>query len=181
MTTRYGDSFVMSGFRGLAAIIILLATVSGGAQDLTQAHREQHTRCRSLQEEGRWQEAREVALELVSEFSDAPPSQHKLVFTNELANLNQRLGNYIEAEAGYGSSLALASVVTGPETVLVSQLKNNLAALYQVLGRFEVAETLNREALAIREKVDGKGAAATVPAMNNLAGLLWCIGDLDGA
>ncbi|NRB73904.1 MAG: CHAT domain-containing protein, partial [Verrucomicrobiales bacterium] len=109
------------------------------------------------------------------------PSQHKLVFTNELANLNQRLGNYIEAEAGYGSSLALASVVTGPETVLVSQLKNNLAALYQVLGRFEVAETLNREALAIREKVDGEGAAATVPAMNNLAGLLWCIGDLDGA
>ncbi|MDF1859467.1 MAG: CHAT domain-containing protein [Verrucomicrobiales bacterium] len=158
-----------------------LVLTPGFARELTQAHRERHEHCLALQQEGRWREALAVATELVSAFEGTPPSQHQLVFTNELANLNQRLGNYTGAEVEYLACIEIADAIAGPESKLVGQLKNNLAALYQVLGRFETAEKLNREALAIRESTDGKGAASTVPAMNNLAGLLWCIGDIDGA
>lgn len=164
----------------LAALLLLLAG-NMSAQELTEAHRARYAECRALQQKGDWQGAREIAKELVAQFQSAPPSQYKLAFTNELANLEQRLGNYDAALSGYKDCLAIASTVAGPESKLISQLENNLAALHQVLGNFAEAERLNREALAIRQRVDGDGSAETVPAMNNLAGLLWCIGDLGGA
>ena len=151
------------------------------SQELTQDHRDQFANCRELQKQGNWREARNLASTLVSTFQNAPASQYRLAFTNELANLDQRLGNYLEASQGYGDCLDLAEAISGPETKLASQLKNNLAALKQVTGDFEESEQLNREALSIREKIEGKDTIGTVPAMNNLAGLLWCIGDLNGA
>lgn len=151
------------------------------AQDLTQAHRDAFARCRELQQGGDWQGAREVARGLVADFAKGPASQHRLAFTNELANLEQRLGNYEAALPAYEDCLATARELLGPEAAPVAQIGNNLAALHQVLGNFAEAERLNREALAIREKLEGKGGVGTVPAMNNLAGLLWCIGDLGGA
>jgi CHAT domain-containing protein len=151
------------------------------AQELTDADREQFANCRALQAEGKWREARVVAENLVRAFDDAPASQHRLAFTNELANLDQRLGFYLDAAARYRKCLELAASTAGAESVTVSQLQNNLAALHQVTGNFAEAERLNREALAMRERLEGKDSTATVPPMNNLAGLLWCIGDLDGA
>ncbi len=151
------------------------------AVELTEAHRAQFARCKELQAEGKWRDAREIIRQLVGTFEGDDPSQHQLAFTNELANLDQRLGDYLDAERGYRTSLRIADLVSGPETKLVSQLKNNLAALKQVTGDFEEAERLNREALSVREQVEGKGTVATVPPMNNLAGLLWCIGDLEAA
>lgn len=151
------------------------------AQELTPAHREAFARCRELQQAGDWPAAREVARELVAAFAGGPASQHRLAFTNELANLEQRLGNYAAALPAYEDCLATARQLLGPEAAPVAQIGNNLAALHQVLGNFAEAERLNREALAIREAIEGKGGLGTVPAMNNLAGLLWCIGDLGGA
>lgn len=150
-------------------------------QELTEKHRAKYAECRSLQQSGDWQGARKVAEELVSAFENAAPSQYRLAFTNELANLDQRLGNYDQALSGYRTCLDIASAISGPESKLASQLKNNLAALHQVLGNFAEAENLNREALAIRQRIEGESSAETVPALNNLAGLLWCIGDLPGA
>lgn len=160
---------------------MLTLTCQGQTQELAQSHRDAFARCRQLQEAGNWLAAREVAHELVSEFSGAAPSQHRLAFTNELANLEQRLGNYGKSLAAYGECLAMATELQGPDSAIAAQIQNNLAALHQVLGDFPEAEKLNRNALAIREQREGKGSVGTVPAMNNLAGLLWCIGDLGGA
>jgi len=163
---------------------ILVATHIGTcafAQELTHAHRDAFARCRELQQAGDWLAAREVAKELVAAFAAAPASQHRLAFTNELANLEQRLGNYEAALPAYEDCLATARELLGEQAAPVAQIQNNLAALHQVLGNFQDAESLNRAALAIREGIEGKGGVGTVPAMNNLAGLLWCIGDLGGA
>lgn len=163
----------------LSAVFGFLGSVP--AQELTQSHRDAFSRCRELQQAGDWPAAREVARELVTAFAQAPASQHRLAFTNELANLEQRLGNYEAALPAYEDCLATARELLGPEAAPVAQIENNLAALQQVLGNFIEAERLNREALEIRERLEGKGGIGTVPAMNNLAGLLWCIGDLGGA
>lgn len=160
---------------------ILMLTCQGQTQELTQSHRDAFARCRKLQETGDWLAAREVAHELVSFFSGAAPSQHRLAFTNELANLEQRLGKYGESLTAYEECLVMASELQGADSAIAAQIQNNLAALHQVLGDFQAAEELNRNALAIREQREGKGSVGTVPAMNNLAGLLWCIGDLGGA
>lgn len=169
--------------RGLHLGLLAFAIWQAGAvaQDLTQEHRDAFARCRQLQEEGDWLAAREIAAALVREFDGAVPSQHRLAFTNELANLEQRLGHYESALPAYGEALATARTLLGEQSALVAQIQNNLAALHQVLGNFGEAESLNRAALAIREGIEGKGGVGTVPAMNNLAGLLWCIGDLGGA
>lgn len=167
-------------FTLLLALAISVAGISR-ARDLTDADREQFARCLALQEDGRWREARSLAEELVRNASGAPASRHLFAFTNELANLDQRLGNYREAEAGYRASLEMAAELEGESSRLVSQLQNNLAALLQVTGDFEESERLNRAALATREAIEGKDSPATVAPMNNLAALLWCIGDLEGA
>ena len=163
-------------------LLILFTCVSAvSSQDLDQSHREAFARCRELQKAGDWEGAREVAGELVAAFAGAAPSQHRLAFVNELANLEQRLGAYGAALPAYEDCLATARELLGEESAVVARLKNNLAALHQTLGDFPEAEALNREALATQESIEGKGGIGTVPAMNNLAGLLWCIGDLDGA
>ena len=167
-------------FLTLVGVLATLVT-DAPAQDLTTAHREAFARCRELQKAGDWEGARKVAGELVAAFAGAPPSQHRLAFVNELANLEQRLGAYGAALPAYEDCLATARELLGEESAVVARLKNNLAALHQILGAFPEAETLNREALATQESLEGKGGVGTVPAMNNLAGLLWCIGDLDGA
>lgn len=164
---------------GLLALALWHTNVS--AQDLTQAHRDAFARCRELQQTGDWLAAREIARELASAFAGAPASQHRLAFTNELANLEQRLGHYDAALPAYEDCLATARTLLGEQAAPVAQIQNNLAALHQVLGNFGEAESLNRSALAIREGIEGKGGIGTVSAMNNLAGLLWCIGDLGGA
>lgn len=169
--------------RGLHLGLLAFAFWQAGAvaRDLTQEHRDAFARCRQLQEDGDWLAAREIATALVREFDGAPPSQHRLAFTNELANLEQRLGHYESALPAYEEALATARTLLGEQSAPVAQIQNNLAALHQVLGNFGEAESLNRAALAIREGIEGKGGVGTVPAMNNLAGLLWCIGDLGGA
>lgn len=165
----------------LPILICLAAATAARAQDLTQEHRDAFARCRELQQAGDWVAARGIAKELVAAFASAPPSQHRLAFTNELANLEQRLGHYDAALPAYEDCLATARTLLGEQAAPVAQIQNNLAALHQVLGNFQEAESLNRAALAIREGIEGKGGTGTVPAMNNLAGLLWCIGDLGGA
>lgn len=164
-----------------AAFLVLLASPATSARELTQDDRDAFARCRELQGAGNWPAARELARELVAAFEGSPPSQHRLAFVVELANLEQRLGNYAAARPAYEDSLATAQELLGERTAPVAQIQNNLAALLQVLGDFEGAETLNRAALATREGIEGKGGIGTVPALNNLAGLLWCIGDLGGA
>lgn len=169
-------TFVASCF---AACVL---TIPGGfARDLTQADRDAFARCRERQQTGDWLGAREIARELAAAFAGEPPSQHRLAFVNELANLEQRLGNYGAALPAYEDCLTTARDLLGERAAPVAQIQNNLAALHQVLGDFQEAESLNRRALAIREELEGKGSPGTVPAMNNLAGLLWCIGDLGGA
>ncbi|MCB1205261.1 MAG: CHAT domain-containing protein [Verrucomicrobiae bacterium] len=165
-----------------SCLALFILGLSGGvARDLTQADRDAFARCRELQKAGDWIAAREIARQLEAAFAGDPPSQHRLAFVNELANLEQRLGNYEAALPAYEDCLATARGLLGERAAPVAQIQNNLAALHQVLGDFQEAESLNREALAIREDLEGKGTPGTVPAMNNLAGLLWCIGDLGGA
>jgi CHAT domain-containing protein len=160
---------------------LLLFSGGLGAVELTDQHRTQFQRCRELGEEGEWREAMEVAEELVRTFGEEVPSRHRLAFTNELANLYQRLGKYVEASRQYEVCIELANSLEGAKSLTVAQLKNNFAALKQITGDFEAAEIMSREALALREAIEGKGSVATVPPMNNLAGLLWCIGDLQAS
>lgn len=165
----------------VAASVALLASTAGSALELSQEHRDAYARCRALQEQGNWSEAREVIRELAATFASSPPSAHRLAFENELANLEQRLGDYGKALAAYERCMAMAMEVTGPESATTSSLLNNFAALHQVLGNFGEAERANREALRIRVAIAGEESPDTVPARNNLAGLLWCIGDFAGA
>jgi CHAT domain-containing protein/tetratricopeptide (TPR) repeat protein len=171
----------MSGQICLIAGLAFLLTANLFAQDLSPADREAFARAKQLQEQGDWLGARELVRPLVATYRGGTPTQHQLVFTNELANLDQRLGDYGSARAGYDACLELARILTGPESKVVAQLLNNLSGLHQVLGDFAVAEQLAREALALRERIEGPATAGTVPAINNLAGVLWCIGDYGGA
>jgi len=170
-------------FRFIAILAPFFWTSIPPAQgkDLTPQDRADHLRCRALQETGDWRGAHDIASQLVRRFSPAPPSQHKLVFRNELANLDQRLGNYGEAIDGYEECLEILTGIEASGTAIESQLKNNLASLLIVLGDFVTAEALSREALALRIAIEGRGNPETVPAMTNLAGLLWCIGDFGEA
>jgi len=174
-------SFILKTGAPIIGLIALFSALTSQARDLTQADRDAFARCRELQKSGDWLGARDIARELATAFAADPPSQHRLAFLNELANLEQRLGNYEAALPAYEDVLATALTLLGEATAPTAQIQNNLAALHQVLGRFEEAEALNRTALTTRETLEGKGGIGTVPAMNNLAGLLWCIGDLGGA
>lgn len=151
------------------------------SQDVTPGQRAAYEECRTMQEKGDWNGARELARKLVREIAGGPDSRTKLAFTNELANLDQRLGDYGEAARGYRECLRIADRLQPEPGTVHAQLKNNLAALYQVLGDFAGAEPLARESLALRRRLDGKDSPSTVPALNNLAGLYWCIGDLAAA
>ncbi len=163
-------------------ITLSFLAIAGQVQgQLEQGDKETFAKCQDLHKEGNWLEARKLAEALVTKFSDAPASRHQLVFTNELANLNQRLGNHGEAIEGYQKCLSIASEVLGEKSPVEAQLKNNLAALMQTLGDFQTAENLNRDALALRISIEGQDSEKIVPAMNNLGSLLWCIGDYAGA
>jgi CHAT domain-containing protein/tetratricopeptide (TPR) repeat protein len=166
---------------GVVCLAVAFLLTGSWAQELSSGHRQAYERCRSLQTEGNWREAREVAADLVRQFQSEPDSRFKLAFANELANLNQRLGDYGEASEGYRECLRLANNLSSEQGTIHAQLKNNLAALYQVLGQFDEAEVLARESLELRRRVDGNDSEKIVPALNNLAGLFWCIGDLVAA
>ena len=159
----------------------LLGVETGIGQALSDRDRERFQQCREMTAEGRWSEARALAENLVEDHAGGPASRHRIAFSNELANLDQRLGFYQEAVAGYRSCLRMAEELDETQSPLVAQLQSNFAALLQVMGRFPEAEQRNREALALREQIEGRDHLATVAPMNNLAGLLWCIGDLEGA
>jgi len=171
----------MTGKLRLIAGLAWLIAGNLSAQDLSPADRGTFSRAKQLQEEGDWLGARDLVRPLVETYRGGAPTQHLLAFTNELANLDQRLGDYGSARAGYDACLDLARSLTGPESKIFAQLLNNLSGLNQVLGDFAMAEHLAREALALRERIEGPATAGTVPAINNLAGVLWCIGDYGGA
>lgn len=164
-----------------AGLAVALLLTGSWAQELSSGQRQAFERCRSLQAEGRWLEAREVAADLVRQFQSGPDSRFKLAFANELANLNQRLGDYGGAAEGYRECLRLADRLSSEPGTIHAQLKNNLAALFQVLGQFDEAEVLARESLELRRRLEGNASEKIVPALNNLAGLFWCIGDLAAA
>lgn len=171
----------MTGHLRLIAGLALLLTSPLSARDLSPADRETFSRAKQLQEQGDWLGARELVRPLVETYRGGPPSQHLLAFTNELANLDQRLGDYGAARVGYDACLDLTRNLVGPESKIFAQLLNNLSGLHQVLGDFAAAEQMAREALALRERIDGPASEGTVPAINNLATVLWCIGDYGGA
>jgi CHAT domain-containing protein len=90
---------------------------------------------------------------------------------NNLAQLYQAQGRYIEAEPLSQRSLGIAEKSLGLNHPDVGMSLNNLAALYQLQGRFAEAEPLFRRAVRIAERSLGPDHTSVGSTLNNLAEL----------
>ncbi|MEM9908006.1 MAG: CHAT domain-containing tetratricopeptide repeat protein, partial [Cyanobacteria bacterium P01_D01_bin.44] len=126
--------------------------------------------------EPRYQEDLDILREQMGE-------RHPLVATslNNLANLYQEQGRYVEAEPRYQEALDILREQLGERHPDVATSLNNLANLYVNQGRYVEAEPLYQEALAIYREQLGERHPDVATSLNNLAGLYWAQGNLTQA
>ncbi|RMH34908.1 MAG: tetratricopeptide repeat protein [Nitrospirae bacterium] len=121
-------------------------------------------------QQGRYTDAKQWFLQALAELDPTQdPSPRRAMTLNNLAAVNEALGEYEKAELHYQQSLAIIEAIQGPmHPDLISGL-NNLASLYQRQGRNERAEPLWRRSLTILERILGPDHPHVIPILRILA------------
>lgn len=120
--------------------------------------------------QGRYADAKQWFLQALNELeATEEPSPRRAMTLNNLAAVNEALGEYEKAEIRYRQSLAIIEAIQGPtHPDLISSL-NNLASLYQRQGQLERAEPLWRRSLSILERFLGDQHPHLIPLLLVLA------------
>jgi len=182
-----GTVSLRTGRRLLAAALLLALLFSGGAPGLARAEATEAAqdswrlftdRTAALYRDGRYEEARAVALQAleVAEKTFGPEHVKTATSLNILAEVDRVMGRYAEAEPLYRRALAIRERSLRPGSPEIAQVLNNLALLYYEMGRFADAEPMNRRALMIVIDALGIEHPYTATCMNNLGGLYVSLG-----
>ncbi len=134
----------------LLALALLASTAGCASSNPSKA-------ARSLYEAGRPAEAKPYAEIALARAQRGLASDHPAVGRRvyELAQIEDALGNYAEAQQLYGRVLAIQTKSLGPESPKVGKILHLLAGTYAAQGQNTQAQNLYRRALAIREKAVG--------------------------
>lgn len=121
-------------------------------------------------QQGRFTDAKQWFLQALAELDPTQdPNPRRAMTLNNLAAVNEALGEYEKAELRYQQSLAIIEAIQGPtHPDLISGL-HNLASLYQRQGQLERAEPLWRRSLAILEHILGPAHPHLIPILLMLA------------
>jgi tetratricopeptide (TPR) repeat protein len=88
---------------------------------------------------------------------------------NNLANLYNSQGRYVEAEPLHLQALELRKQLLGKNHPDVAYSLNNLAELYRSQGRYAEAVSFHLQALELRKQLLGKNHPLVAASLNNLA------------
>lgn len=115
----------------------------------------------------------------LAESGNPPPSEllpHALLWSYELARLQQQAGQHEEAERRLREALEWARARFGPRDPQTATALNNLAELLRAANRHEEAEPFIRRALGIDESALGARHPFVARDLSNLALLLKATG-----
>ncbi len=125
----------------------------------------------------RWARLADVAL-------DEVPDGERLReagLTLDLSNINQKSGDYEEAQRLSEEALAIWQEALGADHPTVAYALNNLASILSSRGERQAAKLLYGQALAIWEEALGPEHPDVAMTLNNLAALHETLGDYDVA
>lgn len=100
---------------------------------------------------------------------------------NNLAFINQQLGNYNESESLYRKAIAIWRSTGNEEHPDYATTLDNLAAILHGKGNYQDAESFHRQAMEIRKKILGEDNLDYARSLNNLAMLYRDVGNYDEA
>lgn len=104
-----------------------------------------------------------------------------IVALDLLASLHSQLGQYARSAELYGSAIALAESLLGPDSVAVALSLSNLGTLHSFRMEHAQALVLQRRAVGIFERVLGPQHVDVARARENLANALASSGELEAA
>lgn len=154
-----------------------LVSAQSGTQSAEHA-RALNQWARSLEREGRYQEASETALRVVRVCEEVygPEDRNTASALNHRGTLLTQLGEYGEARAAFERALTIRKAALGATDALTGQSLNSLARLRRLTGDLEGARALYEEALAISEAARGPHHRDTATGLNNLAVVMRQLG-----
>ncbi len=88
---------------------------------------------------------------------------------NELGNLYDKQGQYVEAESFYLQALELRQHLLGDNHPKLANSLNNLAEAYRAQGRYDEAEPMYRKALEMNQRLLGSDHSEIATTLNNWA------------
>lgn len=142
-----------------------------------------HDRGRTFYLKGDWAASEKCHLEALSIREKVLGKEHYdyVVSLNNVAFMNEKLGNYEKAEPLYLEAIAILAKTVGKEHLAYAKCLNSLAILYQQMGLYEKAEPIQLEVRAMREKTLGKEHIEYAVTLNNLAVVYWSMGNYEKA
>lgn len=142
-----------------------------------------HDRGRTFYLKGDWSASEKCHLEALSIREKVLGKEHYdyVVSLNNVAFMNEKLGNYEKAEPLYLEAIAILGKTVGKEHLAYAKCLNSLAILYQQMGLYEKAEPIQLEVRAMREKTLGKEHIDYAATLNNLAVVYWSMGQYEKA
>lgn len=100
---------------------------------------------------------------------------------HNFANLNLRMGNFVEARQLYQRSLAIRRKTLGPRHIDVALTYVTMGVMYQMMGDYGEAREVLVEAIAICRDGDDTHALLLSGALNNLGNVHWSLGEPEKA
>jgi len=136
--------------------------------------------------QGRYADAKQwfqAALNAVKPSQDSTqnPDPHQAITLNNLASVNEALGEYEAAELHYRQSLTLVEAIQGPHHPDLVPGLNNLALLYAKQGQLPQAELLWRRGLQILEGILGTDHPHLIALLMTLAHVTQSEGKVEEA
>ena len=162
-----------------ASILIVLFTSISASCQMYQPDQE----LLKLSEQGRYQEAIELAEKILAEHEKAyGPDDPQMAFSlNNLAKLYQDMGRYREALPLYQRARDIFEKKYGPDHKYVGVTICNLAVLHNLMGDYENVESLFLRAIDIFNKTEGEESDEAAHAINDLAEFYDDTGDFQKA
>ncbi len=164
----------------LNSLILILAMVPGCTERSDWDH--QRETIQGHIQAGELLEARQLLLAILPAVQKEPATraQHAQVMI-QLGDIEQREGNYQQAESYFWKALPLIAQSLGPEHVQMADPLARLATLYQQKDQPTIAAPLAKRALAIQEKTWGMSDRRLLPTLKQYQIILMETGNTQQA
>ncbi|WP_181234624.1 serine/threonine-protein kinase [Enhygromyxa salina] len=103
------------------------------------------------------------------------------VLANNIGNVLENRGSYVEAQVEYERAHQLWLAAFGSEHPQIATVLNNIGVVQRRQGKLEDALATQTRALALREATLGPAHPACGDTLANLGNIYWEVGDLDQA
>lgn len=129
--------------------------------------------------QGQYVEALELQEKILQLILDAG-EENKQIHTealNNMAVLNQYLGNYVLAEKYFLQVIEIRSKILEPDDPQMAVIYSNIAVFYQLITEYDKALSYNFKALKIQEEKLGKEHHSYATALHNTGFLYYALGE----